>query len=170
MFLYLGAIGLNTITSNNAFWPEHQNPLAEMSNRASSSLLAVLVSKSSPEWLCSRGSIWTSLQISFNSVAVMFLIWLCQIVTNPPFLQDKACCKPNFTLHTQFLERRVNSQPHLICIRSQNNSLLRTYPSSSNGSDEIQSDAPGFWLISLTLFKMGGKKTPLYQFFLCNFY
>ena len=44
VFLYLEAIGLNTLTSNNAFSAEHQNHLAEISNRAFSCLLAVLVS------------------------------------------------------------------------------------------------------------------------------
>ena len=73
----------------------------------------------------------------------MLLTWLYQIITNVPFLLDKAWCKPNFTLHTQFSGGRVNSQPYLICIKSQINCLLRAYPSSSNGSDKIQLDAPG---------------------------
>ena len=73
----------------------------------------------------------------------MFLTWLCRIVTNLPSSQDKACCKPNFTQHTQFSGRHINSQPYLICIKSQNNCLLKMYPLSSNGSNEIQLDVPG---------------------------
>ena len=68
MFLYLDATGVNNVTSNNAFWPDHQNPLAEMTNRASSCLLAVLAWKCSLERLCSYGSIWISLRISFTNI------------------------------------------------------------------------------------------------------
>ena len=119
MFLYLDATGVNNVTSNNAFWPDHQNPLAEMTNRASSCLLAVLAWKCSLERLCSYGSIWISLRISFTKVAVIFLTWLCRTTTNPPFLQNEACCNPNFTPYTQFSGRRVNSQPYRTCIRFQ---------------------------------------------------
>ena len=89
------ASGLKTLMSKNADWPVCQKPLAWMSKRASSPVIALTSWRSSPVRGWRAGSITTSLQIVLSISAMVFRSSLCRSDTNPPFLQDRACCKSN---------------------------------------------------------------------------
>ena len=66
-----------------------KNPLTLRSTRAVSWIQVVLSDKLTPESGSSGGSIFTSLQMSFNNFAVVSLTWLCLILINRPFYMIK---------------------------------------------------------------------------------
>ena len=84
MFACHLVFGLKTLTSKNAIWPACQNPQALISSLTSLPAAAECW-RYSPVicWSCS--STCTSLQNSFNSIDVIFLMWLCRKETKPPF-------------------------------------------------------------------------------------
>ena len=80
---------MKTLASKNVFCPAIQNPLTLRSTRAVSWIQAVLSDKLTPESGNSGGSLFTSLQMSFNNFAVVSLTWLCLILINRPFYMIK---------------------------------------------------------------------------------
>ena len=78
-----------------------QNPGAHTSNLTSFPV-AVDGAKDLPVKDCNCGSTRTSLHTSLRSDDVMSLTELCRNYTNPPFLQDRACWRSNFSPHSQY--------------------------------------------------------------------
>ena len=72
----------------------------------------------------------------------MSLTKLCRNDTNPPFLQDRACWRSNFSPHSQYAGSFASAHPQRIRMRSQNCCFVRSYPSSDSGSAVNQLDDP----------------------------
>ena len=107
-FLYLLAIGLNTLMSKIAFWPETQKPLTAMSSPASSHFLAVASIIDSPVIGFKCSSTQTSLHTSDNIFAVRSRIALWRSVTKPTFLHERECFRSNLLPQTHSLGSRVS--------------------------------------------------------------
>ena len=124
--LYLWACRLKTLTSKNTLWPGVQKLRALMSRRASLFTLAVLSCRTSPLTSTSVGYVFTSWQTSFKSEAVISRSSLWRKATIPPFLQDKAWLRSNFSPHTQSVGSRSRFQLYRILMASQNCCLFRS--------------------------------------------
>ena len=124
--LYLRANGLNTLTSKNARWPVVHTPLALMSDLASADVLADLGMIDSPDKGANTGSTHTSLHTSLRRLVVIFLMSLCRIDTNPPFLQVKAWLKSKLAPQTHFDGIRDKGQLYLKFTASQNSCFVST--------------------------------------------
>ena len=72
------------------------------------------------------GSTSTSLQTFFNSIDVIFVMWLYRKEAKPPFLEERVCWTSNLLPHSQFDGTLVSVHPYLIRIRSQNNCLVKS--------------------------------------------
>ena len=67
------------------------------------------------------------------------------IETNSHFIHDNAYCSKNLMPHSQNLKVLESCHPYRIQIRSQNNCLVRTYPSCFSGRVVNQAETPVFW-------------------------
>ena len=166
--MYLGALGLNTLTSKNARWYLHQTPLALISSRASLDLFALLPLVSvSPVNSYNRGSMATSEHTTSNKLAVRSLTSLWRCITKPPFLQESACSMVKMDPQAHLEGNRVNGHPYLTLIASQNSLLHRWKPFSSIGSAVSQFDnlflGWSHWLAFLQL-SFGVWCSPAYTF------
>ena len=111
---------------------------------------------------CKDGSSHTSWHTS--RLAVTSRMLLCLIETNPPFLRDNACCSENVMPHSQNSGVLESCHPYRIRIRSQNNCLVRAYPSYFSSRVVNQAEAPGFW------FKSFVRNCSKFMCELCEFY
>ena len=130
---YLLAFGLKTLTSKNAIWPVCQKPLAKISKRTSFPVRVDDLRVSTVS-CCNWGLTRISLHASFNSLAVIFRIWLCRIEIKPPFLHERACSRSNFAPHLQLAGNLRRAHPHLMRVRSQNSCFVKLQPSSVIGN------------------------------------
>ena len=137
--------------SKNAISPAAQNPLAAMSNLASSDVFAVLCSNCSPVNFCNVGSMQTSWHTSVSRLVVMFLSLLWRSVINPLFLNVRAWLMLKLFPHVHVFGVRDNSHPNLILTRYQNSCLLSIYLSSTIGKKDSCVEAPCSVLISFRL-------------------
>ena len=148
VFLYLWALMSKTLTSQNSRCPVTQNPRALTSKRASMLLTVDFWLNFSVLNSINVGSIFTSLQISPKSCAVMFRIALCLSGTNPHFLHDNACARLNLFPQEHSEGKRGSSQLYLIRKASQNCSLFTSYPFSLIGKVVSQLYEPFSWFAS----------------------
>ena len=107
--------GLKTLTSQNNVCPLIHTPLADTSALAWL-LLFEDFGSSSPVNGVSNDSITTFLQTSPSILAVRFLSSLFLVITNPPFRQNKACCKLNESLQTHSVNKLVYSEGEIASV------------------------------------------------------
>ena len=117
------ARGLKTLTSKNASWPGHQNPLHRMSTLLSSWALALRLVRDSPERGWSWGSVSMFVLTSNIRDAVKSRMSLCQWMGNPPVLQLRACWTSLLLPHAQIVAMPDRCHPHRSASASLNASL-----------------------------------------------
>ena len=106
---YLLVFGLKKLASKNvADLSVCQKSLAQISK---STLFSVRVDdrRVSPVSRCKWCSTQIYLHTSFDSLAVIFWIWLWCIVIKPPFLNCRACCRSNLAMHSH----SSSESPHI---------------------------------------------------------
>ena len=141
---YLLAFGLKTLTSKSVIWLVCQKPLAQVSKRTSFPV-RVHNWRVSPFSCCNWGSTRISLHTSFNSLAVIFRIWLWRIEIKPPFLHGRACCRSNLAPHSELVGNLRRGQQYLIQIRSKNSCVVKLQPLSGICNVVNQLDARSSW-------------------------
>ena len=80
---------MKTLASKNVFCPAIQKPSNTQIYSCGILYTGCSLDKLTPESGSSGGSIFTSLQMSFNNFAVVSLTWLCLILINRPFYMIK---------------------------------------------------------------------------------
>ena len=88
-------VELQILTSKNALCvPLPQNPCAQMSDLALSSVMVVKCEKVSPLSGCKRGSMATPWHTSVITFAIKSRMRLCLLLGKPPIGQSMACEMP----------------------------------------------------------------------------
>ena len=116
---YRPAIGLNTLISKNARWPEIQNPLAAISTRASSVIFAFLSCSDSLVSCWCVGLISTSWHMIFRRLGVRSRIWLWWRFIKPSFLHERAWSMVKRAPHSQVVGSPCSCHPYRSLSRSQ---------------------------------------------------
>ena len=123
---YLLVFGLKTLISKNAIWPPCQKSFAQIS-KGNSFPVRVDNWRVSPVVVIEAQHRYIG--TFFNSVAVIFRIWLWRMEIKQPFLHhlhEGACYISKLAPHSQLLGNIRRAHAYLIRIKSQNNCFVNS--------------------------------------------